>query len=1178
MAKQNLISLFEQNQQIQDWLDGFDPSSRQLVLGLSATSKALALASLLGKKKAKIVTIVASTVEAERLESDLIALVGEKKIYRFLAEDMAVVELAFSSKEREYTRAQALQFLQEEGEGIVIANLAALGLRLPDPRAYRAYSQTLTVGIAYPFEQILNQLNEMGYTKVGQVTQEGEYSQRGDILDLFPLGQELPYRLEFFGDELDNLRTFSPEHQRSQEKVESILIQPVRSQLVGEEDYERAEAAFLDLMKNQSRPGLLSYLQEILASIRLRSYHEAFPSFLQYFYEGEWSLLDYLPKNSLVIFDEFQRLTDKKAQQELEVAQYLTDQLQVDKALSRQIYFLDSYSKWRLYKPASFFSYLQRGFGNLKLSGLHQFQEFLLQDYFSQLPLIKDELLRFQKSGYTILLDVTSTEHLQTLQETLQDYNLTIKTVNSDEVKVNEIQFCKLGLSQGFQLQDQKLLLITEKELFQKKTKRRVRRQNISNAERLKSYQELEKGDYVVHAIHGIGQYLGIETIEVLGSYRDYVTVRYENGDRISLPVDQLDLLSKYIGSEGKAPKLNKLNDGRFQKAKRKVEKQVQDIADDLLKLYAARAQLKGFAFSPDGPDQEDFDQDFPYVETDDQLKSIQEIKEDMEKDKPMDRLLVGDVGFGKTEVAMRAAFKAVQDHKQVAVLVPTTVLAQQHLVNFQERFAEFAVEVDGLSRFKTKKEQAATLEKLAKGQVDIIIGTHRLLSSDVTFSDLGLIIIDEEQRFGVKHKEKLKELKNKVDVLTLTATPIPRTLHMSMLGIRDLSVIETPPTNRYPVQTFVMETNPQVIRDAVLREMERGGQAYYLYNRVDTIELKVAELQELIPEASIGYVHGRMSEVRLENTLLDFVNGVYDLLVTTTIIETGVDIPNANTLFIENADHMGLSTLYQLRGRVGRSNRIAYSYLFYRPDKSLSEASEKRLDAIKGFTELGSGFKIAMQDLSIRGAGNLLGSSQSGFIDSVGFELYSQLLEEAIAKKQGKIQAQQGTNAEISMGIDAYLPSEYIQDERHKIEIYKRIRQIRGEEDYQELQEELMDRFGEYPDPVAYLLEVGLLKAYADQIFIENILLKKGAIHIRFATKAARYFLAQDYFQALSQTTIKAQLSDMQGKMEVIFNLHQEKDYEILEALLQFTRFLAQELKEKLKDSEQVSGQNVLQ
>ena len=628
-------------------------------------------------------------------------------------------------------------------------------------------------------------------------------------------------------------------------------------------------------------------------------------------------------------------------------------------------------------------------------------------------------------------------------------------------------------------------------------------------------------------------------------------------------------MLSKYVASDGKPPKINKLNDGRFQKAKQKVRQEVEDIADDLIQLYAERSQLQGFAFTPDDENQEAFDQAFPYVETDDQIRSIQEIKKDMESSSPMDRLLVGDVGFGKTEVAMRAAFKAVKDHKQVAVLVPTTVLAQQHYANFKERFEAFPVEVDVLSRFRSRAEQKETLEKLKKGQVDILIGTHRLLSKDVEFADLGLIVIDEEQRFGVKHKETLKELKKKVDVLTLTATPIPRTLHMSMLGIRDLSVIETPPTNRYPVQTYVLETNPTIIRDAIRREMDRGGQVYYLYNKVDTIEQKVSELQELVPEASIGFVHGQMSEVRLENTLMDFIEGEYDILVTTTIIETGVDIPNANTLFIENADHMGLSTLYQLRGRVGRSNRIAYAYLMYRPDKTLTEVSEKRLEAIKGFTELGSGFKIAMRDLSIRGAGNILGASQSGFIDSVGFEMYSQLLEAAIEKKQGKEKKRQKGNAELNLQIDAYIPSDYISDERQKIEIYKRIREIQVQEDYELLQDELIDRFGEYPDVVAYLLEIGFIKSYLDQVFVKVVDRKDQQLTVKFEPITKQLFLTQDYFAALSVTKLKARIAESQGLIELIFDVQNKKDFEILEGLRQFGEKLLAIKQEKLENQD---------
>ncbi|MCC9744955.1 transcription-repair coupling factor, partial [Streptococcus agalactiae] len=711
-----------------------------------------------------------------------------------------------------------------------------------------------------------------------------------------------------------------------------------------------------------------------------------------------------------------------------------------------------------------------------------------IQEFFNQFPLLVDEINRYKKSGATVLLQVDSQKGLNLLQENLKEYGLDLIISDKNDIAPKESQLIVGHLSNGFYFADEKIVLITEREIYHRRVKRKIRRSNISNAERLKDYNELSVGDYVVHNVHGVGKFLGIETIEIQGIHRDYLTIQYQNADRISIPVEQIELLTKYVSADGKEPKINTLNDGRFKKAKQRVAKQVEDIADDLLKLYAERSQLQGFAFSPDDNMQNDFDNDFAYVETEDQLRSIKEIKQDMEGNRPMDRLLVGDVGFGKTEVAMRAAFKAVNDHKQVAVLVPTTVLAQQHFENFKERFSNYPVTVDVLSRFLSKKEQTDTLKRLSKGQVDIIIGTHRLLSQDVVFSDLGLIVIDEEQRFGVKHKEKLKELKTKVDVLTLTATPIPRTLHMSMLGIRDLSVIETPPTNRYPVQTYVLETNPGLVREAIIREIDRGGQVFYVYNKVDTIDQKVSELQELVPEASIGFVHGQMSEIQLENTLIDFINGDYDVLVATTIIETGVDISNVNTLFVENADHMGLSTLYQLRGRVGRSNRIAYAYLMYRPDKVLTEISEKRLDAIKGFTELGSGFKIAMRDLSIRGAGNILGASQSGFIDSVGFEMYSQLLEQAIATKQGKSLIRQKGNAELALQIDAYLPAEYISDERQKIEIYKRIRELETRADYEALQDELIDRFGEYPDQVAYLLEIGLLKAYLDLAFTELV------------------------------------------------------------------------------------------
>lgn len=1162
----NLIDLFCQNQQILDWKKNLNQKTRQLLMGLSGSTKALAIASALDEHQ-KILVMTSGYSEAEKLSSDLISLLGEEKVYNFLADDAPMAEFIFSSQEKIYTRIGALNFLLDDNEsGILVTNLSASRLFLPNPNELKSSIIELKVGQEYNLDTLVNFLIKIGYRKESQVFNQGEFSLRGDILDIFDKDSISPYRLEFFGDEIDRIRIFDSESQTSIENLNQVLIHPANDILLSDEDYLRAQKKIEEAVKASQDNHLKSYLEEILQDVKKRQLHPDSRKFLSYFYEKEWTILDYLPKHTPIFFDDFQKIIERNAQFEMEAATILTEGLQSSKAVSNQKYFVNSYPDFRNYKPSTFLSNFHKGLGNLKFDSLYQFNQYPMQEFFSQFLLLKDEIDRYKKAGSTVILQASSLSSLQSLHKTLQEYDIQVEYINDKEIHKNSVQLIQGNLNQGFNFVDQKLVLITEYEIFQKKVKRRVRRQNISNAERLKDYNELEKGDYVVHNIHGIGRYLGIETIEISGIHRDYVTIQYQNADRVSIPVDQIQLLSKYVASDGKTPKVNKLNDGRFQKTKQKVQHQVEDIADDLIKLYAERSQLEGFSFSSDDENQIEFDNDFPYVETEDQLRSIQEIKKDMESKQPMDRLLVGDVGFGKTEVAMRAAFKAVNDHKQVAILVPTTVLAQQHYTNFKERFNDFAVNVDVLSRFRTKAEQNETLEGLKKGQVDIIIGTHRLLSQDVEFADLGLIVIDEEQRFGVKHKEKLKELKTKVDVLTLTATPIPRTLHMSMLGIRDLSVIETPPTNRYPVQTYVLETNPTIIRDAIVREIDRGGQVYYLYNKVDTIEQKVAELKELVPEASIGFVHGQMSEIRLENTLIDFINGEYDVLVTTTIIETGVDIPNANTLFIENADHMGLSTLYQLRGRVGRSNRIAYAYFMYRPDKTLTEVAEKRLEAIKGFTELGSGFKIAMRDLSIRGAGNILGASQSGFIDSVGFEMYSQLLEEAIAKKQGKEQKRQKSNAEINLQIDAYLPSDYISDERQKIEIYKRIREIDNSVNYEDLQEELIDRFGEYPDVVAYLLEIGLLKSYLDKSFVSLVERRQQTVVVRFEKMSQQIFLTQDYFEALAATTLKARIGESDKLIEVIFDVRQKKDYEILENLIQFGQKLV-EIKQRKED-----------
>ena len=771
--------------------------------------------------------------------------------------------------------------------------------------------------------------------------------------------------------------------------------------------------------------------------------------------------------------------------------------------------------------------------GRLKFDQLTEITTRAVQDFFGQMPVLKGEVERWLARKQTVLIFANSKERQGKITEVLHDFEIAAQKVNADRIQMAAVNIIGQSFPQGFDMPSTKLVVLTEKELFAKVPKKRPRQQHVENAERLKSYTELKTGDYVVHVNHGIGKFMGMTTMEVDGVHQDYMTIQYKGSGQLFIPVTQLNLVQKYVAAEGKSPKLNKLGGSDWAKTKKNVASKIEDIADDLIELYAKREAEKGFAFKPDDSYQRQFDNDFPYTETPDQLRSIEEIKKDMERERPMDRLLVGDVGYGKTEVALRAAFKAVESGKQVAILVPTTILAQQHFDTMNERFEGYPIATGILSRFQTGAQVKETLEGLKDGSVDVIVGTHRLLSKDVEFKDLGLLVIDEEQRFGVKHKERIKELKSQVDVLTLTATPIPRTLNMSMIGVRDLSVIETPPTNRYPIQTYVMEENAGAIREGIMREMRRNGQVFYLHNRVQDIEKVVAEIEALVPEARVGYIHGQMTEKQLEDILFEFIAGEYDVLVTTTIIETGIDIPNANTLFVENADHMGLSQLYQLRGRIGRSSRVAYAYFLYQKNRVLTELGEKRLEAIKDFTELGSGFKIAMRDLSIRGAGNLLGKQQHGFIDSVGYDLYSQMLADAVKKKQGK-KVKRRSDSEISLGIEGFLPSSYIEDEQQKIEFYKRLRQANSHEEVVDIQDDMLDRFGDYPAEVDNLLQITDLKIIADQVQVERITRKDGILTVTMTRAASQKLTGEQIFEALSVTRLRATVAESDAKMHI--------------------------------------------
>ncbi|HIY57017.1 MAG TPA: transcription-repair coupling factor [Candidatus Tetragenococcus pullicola] len=1138
----DLIGLLNQTSLIQQWHQGIKNNyQKQLLTGLSGSAKTLAIVGTYQKLQQPIIVVTANLYYANQLAEDLKNL--EEEVHVFPVDEVTSAEMAFASPEAKTQRIAALNAISQGKAGIYVLPVAALRKYLPEVQTWKDYHFDWKIQDEIDLEKVVQQLVLMGYERQQMITKPGEFSLRGSILDIYPLDTENPVRIELFDVEIDSMRLFDVETQRSVRSLEEISISPNTEMVFSQKNLEKASQQLQKLLDKRlsvtsettDKNFLSDYFGQIISEWKQGQPTENAQWYSGLLYQEKTTIADYFPQNSLLIVDDFARIMETNREIEEEEGEWQTQKIAELRVFSEQSFGKDIH---RFFQEndylTTFFSLFQRGMGNLRFQAVHNFQYRPMQQFFGQMGLLKAEMDRWNKQNQTVVFLVNDQERIKKLAQDFRDFDIYAVETSVDKILVGKSQIVSMDLMSGFELPQDQVVIVTEKEIFQKVKKKRARRQTVNNAERLKSYNELKPGDYVVHANHGIGKYIGMQTMEIDGVHQDYMTILYKSDDKLFIPVTQLNLIQKYVASESKTPKINKLGGSEWAKTKKKVSTKIEDIADDLIQLYAKREAEKGYAFEPDDAYQKEFEDAFSYTETQDQLRSTVEIKKDMEKSRPMDRLLVGDVGFGKTEVALRAAFKAIRENKQVAILVPTTILAQQHYETMIDRFEGFPVNVGMLSRFRTKREQNETINQLKKGQVDIVVGTHRLLSKDIEFFDLGLLVIDEEQRFGVKHKERLKQLRSQVDVLTLTATPIPRTLHMSMLGVRDLSVIETPPENRYPIQTYVMEKNPGAVREAILREMARGGQVFYLYNRVQTIEQKVAELQVLVPDARIGIAHGQMTEIQLENTLYDFIEGQYDILVTTTIIETGVDIPNANTLFVENADYMGLSTLYQLRGRVGRTNRVAYAYFMYEPQKILNEVSEKRLQAIKDFTELGSGFKIAMRDLSIRGAGNLLGAQQHGFINSVGFDMYSQMLEEAVSRKQGKNTQVEKTSVEIDLGLDAYLPTTYISDERQKIEIYKRIRELESVESLDELQEDLLDRFGEYPDEVAHLLVIGEIKMNGDRALLETIRKQKNIIQFTLSKGGTKAYTVEKLFEALTVTKLKATLGVEKEQMQI--------------------------------------------
>ena len=1167
----DMIQLIGKDAQVAEWSMNLEQRmSRQLITGLAGSAKTLLFAHAFKKLDKNLIILMPNLYYVNQLAEDLQHVLPAESIHLFPVDEVLSAEMAFSSPEARAERVATLNRLQQDEPGIYLLPVAALHKRLPDKETWSNAQLHWQIGDEIAVDSLPQQLVLMGYERTEMVAKPGEFSLRGSIVDIYPLTFEYPVRVELFDVEIDSMRYFEADTQRSIEKIEEVWLPPTSEQIYSQENLLDGINKIENLLEKKlattaeptERQFLHDYFGQLISEWQRNIPTDQAKFYADLLYPEHLSILDYFPQDSLLIVDDYQRIMETNREMEREAAEWHTQKISELRVFSEQQFVADVHGIIQKEKFATtFFSLFQKGMGNLRFQALYQFQYRTMQQFFGQMPLLKTEMDRWRKQEQTVVIFIPTKERIRKAEQMLRDEDILVVETEADQLIKGQVQLVEGALMTGFELPQEKIVTITEKEIFQKTTKKQTRRQTVTNAERLKSYNELKAGDYVVHANHGIGKYIGMETLEVDGFHQDYMTIIYQNDDKLFIPVTQLNLIQKYVASESKTPRINKLGGSEWTKTKRKISSKIEDIADDLIQLYAVREAEKGYAFGPDDSYQKEFENAFPYSETDDQLRSAAEIKRDMEKEKPMDRLLVGDVGYGKTEVALRAAFKAVKESKQVAFLVPTTILAQQHYETMLERFEGFPVNVGLLSRFRTKKQQKETIEELRTGQLDIVVGTHRVLSKDIEFSDLGLLIVDEEQRFGVKHKERLKQLRAQVDVLTLTATPIPRTLHMSMLGVRDLSVIETPPANRYPIQTYVMEKNPGAIREAIQREMGRGGQVFYLYNRVETIERKVEEIQALVPEARIAYAHGQMTEVQLENTLFDFIEGQYDVLVTTTIIETGVDIPNANTLFVENADYMGLSTLYQLRGRVGRSNRVAYAYFMYEQQKILNEVSEKRLQAIKDFTELGSGFKIAMRDLSIRGAGNLLGAQQHGFIDAVGFDMYSQMLSEAVARKQGKNQQTEKTSVEIDLGVDAYLPESYVSDQRQKIEIYKRIRELDSQEMLEELEADLLDRFGEYPEEVAHLLTIGQIKMDGDRALLEMIRKQQQTIVFKLSKVGTKRYTVEQLFEALTATKLKAGLGVEKEQMMIRLTLPPQTTTAVwLQEIQQFVKALREQ------------------
>lgn len=1047
-------------------------------------------AKIIKERKGQSLIVVSTYNRARRLAADLYFFTG-RNAYILPPDDETFVQYEARNNDELMERLRILCAVSGEDECTVIAPVTGAIKKLPPKESFTENRLTIKTGDDLSLEDTARRLSFMGYERVNMTEARGEYSIRGEIIDVFPPDSDLPCRIELFDTEVDSIRAFDPDSQRSAGALSQVSIYQCTQIVKDEELFRRArkkidsayEAQIRKLEKKegnservhnlrQRRDQLLEYTESMINIQYLEK-------FINYFYEDTMYIWDYM-NDPLVFVDDPARILETLDLYEKERADDMEMLLGDGRAIGDDFRALSG-------KTDFFGIYQKEGYiftpfaGTIKnappLKKLINVNSRTTPVFNGRMDILSDELKSYVRRGYDVTVVCGSSER----EESMKDFLAREELLGKVSVKEGVI-------TGGMEFPDEKICYIWEGDIFGGR-RRSKRRRKKSKGQQIKSFADVQTGDYVVHESHGIGKFMGIEQLTVQGVKKDYLKVKYAGEDSLYIPVDQLGMLQKYVGGEGVVPKLNKLSGNEWKSAKAKARAAVDDMAEELIKVSAARMSEKGYAFSKDTVWQAEFESSFPYTETEDQLRCTEEIKKDMESDVPMDRLLCGDVGFGKTEVAARALFKCVSDGKQAAVLVPTTLLANQHYYTMKDRFERFPFKVEMLSRFRTASQQKKITEGIENGTVDLVIGTHRILSKDVKFKDLGLLVIDEEQRFGVKHKEKIKQLKQNVDVLTLSATPIPRTLHMSLSGIKEMSLIEEPPEDRYPVQTYVMEQEDFVIREAIEKELARGGQVYVLNNRIDNISETVRRIEMLVPEADIAVGHGRMKENELEDIIMDFTEGRYNVLVATTIIEAGTDIPNVNTMIILDADRFGLSQLYQLRGRVGRSGRMAYAYLMYKKDKSLSEIAEKRLRAIKDFTEFGSGFRIAMKDLEFRGAGNILGTEQSGHMLNVGYELYCKMLEEAVERAKGKEPLPQAEETAFSLPISAIIPERYIENEVLRLQMYKKIAVIESDEDEMEITDELLDRFGDIPKETVNLIKISKIRSMAGKLGIKEIM-----------------------------------------------------------------------------------------